>query len=693
MSRRKYEEEEGNIMWNQLRKFVTLIDELRDLGLQEFIKLPRIATCGTQSAGKSSLLEFIVGLDFLPRGEGVVTRRPLELRLVHTPENTAPSACFEEIPGVTFKDFKEVKQKIAELTDKNAGTKKNIRDTPIVLTVKSHTCPDLTIIDLPGITRIPVKDSDQHANIEEITKGIIRKYCEDSRTIILCVIPANADLATSDALKFSQELDPHGLRTIGVITKIDIMDRGTNARKVLLGEEIPLRLGYIGIKNRSQQDIFDNISVKKALENEKEFFRFDPSYSNISKEYLGTEALVTKLTRIMYAHIRFNLSNIVKEVEEKIKEVKGRLEEIGPPLPTTINEKMLHINGLMKRLCGKFRGILSGKFEAVIGKIKITGELSGGAKIKHIFYELLGNEVNYSVSQKIKDSELEKIIKAHEGINMPGFPSQEIFPHLIIPEIQKLIEPTMQCLGQVYEEIEEILTETGNDTFDKCQEVGEIIMDSAVQLIKQSREKTSDILQSFLDSQKLYMFSNDEQYLSLAIDNLKGKPAKNEKEEITPIQIYVASIKMKLDTYYRVIVKNIRDVAPKIIGFNMLKTLQQNIETDLFSLVARNERIHTLLIEPIHVAEERKTLNKTHEILKKSFTMLTKDSDLVMTNNNEDDQLLMELQRYQVFIISNKKNLKYIQIRRNQLVKISNTKIFLNQAHKIIINNLPILFL
>lgn len=82
----------------------------------------------------------------------------------------------------------------------------------------------------------------------------------------MCVIPANQDLSTSEALKITQEIDPRGNRSLGCLTKIDIMDRGTNARQILLNEDIPLRYGYVGIKNRSQQDINDNIPVAKSLE-------------------------------------------------------------------------------------------------------------------------------------------------------------------------------------------------------------------------------------------------------------------------------------------------------------------------------------------------------------------------------------------------------------------------------------------
>lgn len=116
---------------------------------------------GSQSAGKSSVLESIVGLDFLPRDAGVCTRRPLELRLTHLPETTKPWAVFpDEIPGKKFSDFSEVQKSIIMLTDKVCGAKKGIIDNPIVLQVFSHTCPDLTLIDLPGITRIPLAGSD-----------------------------------------------------------------------------------------------------------------------------------------------------------------------------------------------------------------------------------------------------------------------------------------------------------------------------------------------------------------------------------------------------------------------------------------------------------------------------------------------------------------------------------------------------
>lgn len=177
-----------------------------------------------------------------------------------------PWAEFDEIPNEKFSDFLTVRAKIDELTEKVAGQHKGIVDIPIVLHVNSPTCPDMSLIDLPGITRIPLKGSDQPKNIEEITKRMALKYVTDKRTIILCVIPANIDITTSEALQIAQTTDPKGLRTIGVITKIDIMDKGTNAKKSLMGQEVSLRLGYVGVKLRSQQDIKAGKPIQVALE-------------------------------------------------------------------------------------------------------------------------------------------------------------------------------------------------------------------------------------------------------------------------------------------------------------------------------------------------------------------------------------------------------------------------------------------
>jgi vacuolar protein sorting-associated protein 1 len=174
---------------------------------------------------------------------------------------------FEELnKEKKYTSFDDIRKTIEEETEKVAGGNKGIVDKPIKLTVYSYECPDLTLIDLPGITKISV--GNQIQDIEKVTIDMAKRYCAEERTIILAVIPANADMATSQGLDLARKWDPEGTRTLGVITKIDIMDRGTDAAAMITNREIPLKLGYVGIKNRSQEDINNKVKVAEALNKE-----------------------------------------------------------------------------------------------------------------------------------------------------------------------------------------------------------------------------------------------------------------------------------------------------------------------------------------------------------------------------------------------------------------------------------------
>ena len=190
------------------------------------------------------------------------------------------------------------------------------------------------------------------------------RYVSDPRTIILTVISANADISTSDGLQMARELDPKGLRTIGVLTKIDIMDKGTNAKRMLTGQDIPLRLGYVGIKNRSQQDIIDKMTVKDAIEKEKLYFATHPQYSTMPPGLLGTEVLTSKLTKVMFTHIKHNLPEITKEIREKAKDLEERLKDLGPPLPSEASDKMHLLWNMITDFVTIYKNTITGKFDS-----------------------------------------------------------------------------------------------------------------------------------------------------------------------------------------------------------------------------------------------------------------------------------------------------------------------------------------
>ena len=501
--------DKDNILFRKLRKLINLIDQLRDCGVNEYIKLPRICSLGTQSSGKSSVLESIVGLDFLPRGDGVVTRRPLELRLCHI-NSGEPWAIFEERKGTKFTDFIKVRETIEALTDEVCKTNKNIIDKPIVLNVYSQTCPDLTLVDLPGVTRVPI--GDQPKNIEQITKDMARRYAEDPLTIILCVIAANSDIATSDGLMLAKEIDVTGSRTLGVLTKLDIMDAGTDARKTLMNEEIPLKLGYVGVKNRSKQDLINKLSMEETSRKEKEFFKSHPVYRNIPAGHLGTDVLINKLTKVYFRIIRENLPRIIKAINDRVRTAEDELQSLGQPMPTDDAGKMSMLWNMINEYCDIFRNVLQGKCN---NKRLSFLEGEGGFKIKILYKKLLEEFTGeYKATKGYTDENINYALTIHEGDSIPGFPSVDAFIYLLRPQLEKLKDPIEECFQNVFQYLDFLSGKILEKTFTRFPQAVNDMTDLVTNYLIEERDKTKYLIDSVVDMEINYLFTNDYEYLN-----------------------------------------------------------------------------------------------------------------------------------------------------------------------------------
>lgn len=216
---------------------------------------------------------------------------------------------FAHKPNKQFYDFDEIRNEIVSQTERETGTGVCVTDKPINLKIYSPNVVNLTLIDLPGITRNPV--GDQPRNIEEILRNMVVRYIREPSCIIMAVTAANTDLALSDAIQLAKEYDPTGERTIGVITKCDIMDKGTDASEIFDGKVIPLKLGYIGVINRSQKDINARKDMHRQWEDEHRFFQtYYPERCN----RMGTQFLRDRLNGLLVNHISSSLPDIIAKV-------------------------------------------------------------------------------------------------------------------------------------------------------------------------------------------------------------------------------------------------------------------------------------------------------------------------------------------------------------------------------------------
>ncbi|KDO43301.1 hypothetical protein CISIN_1g017631mg [Citrus sinensis] len=321
--------------------------------------LPSVAVVGGQSSGKSSVLESIVGRDFLPRGSGIVTRRPLVLQLHKTEPGLQEYAEFLHLPKKKFTDFSIVRKEIQEETDRVTGKSKQISPVPIHLSIYSPNVVNLTLIDLPGITKVAVEGQPESVVLEIET--MVRSYIEKPNCLILAITPANQDLATSDAVKLSREVDPTGERTFGVLTKLDLMDKGTNALDILEGRSYPLQHPWVGIVNRSQADINKNVDMIAARRREHEFFATSPDYGHLATK-MGSEYLAKLLSKHLESIIKSRIPGITSLINRSIDELESELDHLGRPVAVDAGAQLYTILELCRSFDRIFKEHLDGGY-------------------------------------------------------------------------------------------------------------------------------------------------------------------------------------------------------------------------------------------------------------------------------------------------------------------------------------------
>ncbi|XP_061358326.1 dynamin-related protein 3A [Gastrolobium bilobum] len=431
---------------------ISLVNRLQDIfsrvGSQSTIDLPQVAVVGSQSSGKSSVLEALVGRDFLPRGNEICTRRPLVLQLVQTKGSQDEFGEFLHLPGRRFHDFSQIRREIQAETDREAGENKGVSDLQIRLKIFSPNVLDITLVDLPGLTKVPV--GDQPSDIEARIRTMIMSYIKTPTCLILAVTPANSDLANSDALQMAGIADPDGNRTIGVITKLDIMDRGTDARNLLQGKVVPLRLGYVGVVNRSQEDILMNRTVKDALVAEEKFFRSRPIYSGLA-DSCGVPQLAKKLNKILAQHIKALLPGLRARISTSLVTLAKEHASYGEITESKAGQGALLLN-ILSKYCDAFSSMVEGKNEEMS-----TSELSGGARIHYIFQSIFVKSLEeVDPCEDLTHDDIRTAIQNATGPKSALFVPEVPFEVLVRRQISRLLDPSLQCARFIYDELMKI---------------------------------------------------------------------------------------------------------------------------------------------------------------------------------------------------------------------------------------------
>lgn len=363
------------------------------------------------------------------------------------------------------------------------------------------------MVDLPGITKNPV--GDQPKDIEKQISNLIYEYISKENTIILALSPANIDIANSDSLKMARLVDPKGERTFGVVTKIDLMDEGTDALEMLQGDLYPLKLGYIGVVCRSQKDINDKKCIQDAIKNEEKFFKTHPKYHKISHN-LGIKALSSKLNALLIRHIKRTLPHIRDKITGIMAHKKQELDALGLDLefegPKGARSVML---GIISKYTETFQNYINGDFVK-----ESTDLLLGGSRIHFVFHNVLYNALeDLNPLKTLTDDDIRTCIRNSTALNPSLFVQEKAFTILMRQQIARLQEPALQCAELCYTELRDMVTNITMPELERYKKLHFAIMDVMNNLLSEYLDPTLQMIKNLIAIEDAYINVNHPDFI------------------------------------------------------------------------------------------------------------------------------------------------------------------------------------
>ncbi|KAL7238401.1 hypothetical protein ACSBR2_004489 [Camellia fascicularis] len=573
--------------------------------------LPSVAVVGGQSSGKSSVLESIVGRDFLPRGSGIVTRRPLVLQLYKIDEGQQEYGEFSHLPRRKFTDYAMIRKEIADETDRVTGKTKQISPIPIHLSIYSPNVVNLTLIDLPGLTKVAVEG--QPESIVEDIENMVRSYVEKPNSIILAISPANQDIATSDAIKLARDVDPSGERTFGVLTKLDLMDKGTNALDVLEGRSYRLQHPWVGIVNRSQADINKNVDMVVARRKEQEYFATSPDYAHLTSK-MGSVYLAKLLSKQLESVIRARIPSITSLINKSIDELESEMDHLGRPIGVDAGAQLYTI----LELCRAFDRVF---------KEHLDGGRPGGDRIYGVFDNQLPAALRkLPFDRHLSLQNVKKIVSEADGYQ----------PHLIAPEqgYRRLIEgslnyfrgPAEASVDAVHFVLKELVRKSIGETKElrRFPTLQAEIAAAAGEALERFREESKKTVIRLVDMESSYptvdFFRKLPQEVEKGVN--PATPAAAAAAAASTVDRYAEGhfrrIGSNVSSYVGMVSETIKNIIPKAVVYCQVKEAKQSLLNHFYIQIGKKEakQLAQLLDEDPALMERRQQCAKRLELYK-----------------------------------------------------------------------------
>ncbi|NXI88687.1 MX protein, partial [Rhipidura dahli] len=611
----------------KIRPCIDLVDSLRALGIEKDLSLPAIAVIGDQSSGKSSVLEALSGVD-LPRGNGIVTRCPLELKLKKLPEDQPwqGKICYRNLV-LELQNASEVDRAIRQAQDVVAGPRGAISGQLISLEVQSPDVPDLTLIDLPGIARVAV--GDQPKDIGDQIKRLLKRFIGCKETVILVVVPCNVDIATTEALKMAQEVDPRGERTIGILTKPDLVDKGTedSVIKIVQNRVIPLKKGYMIVKCRGQQDVHNKLSLAAAIKQERNFFESHQHFRALMEQGKATiPRLAEKLTNELVKHIIKTLPAVESQIRDTLHKTLQNLQRYNRDTPTEEPEKLVFLTELIKL------------FNQDISRTMLGEEQLFGDEVR-LFMKIRKEFRTWSVilmecaarAKKTVPNKVQKYEDQYRGREFPGFSNHRTFEDSVKEHIRELEEPAIGILNNVIELVEEKFLELVKRNFANFHNLSR----TAKVKVEEVREKQAAEAQRRIRTQfkmERIVYCQDDLYTAdlnaAKRENAPSSAMGQDQHFFAPKEpSVVVEMVSHINAYFSGASKRLSNQIPLIILSSVLHDFGENLQTSMLQILQDKDKLNFFLEEDTEAAKTRNDLRQRADRLSKACQYL---KDLAM---------------------------------------------------------------
>ncbi|KAF8412512.1 hypothetical protein HHK36_000480 [Tetracentron sinense] len=563
--------------------------------------LPSVAVVGGQSSGKSSVLESIVGRDFLPRGSGIVTRRPLVLQLHKTDDEERDYAEFLHLPKEKFTDFAMVRKEIQDETDRMTGRSKQISPIPIHLSIYSPNVVNLTLVDLPGLTKVAIEG--QPDSIVQDIENMVRSYVDKPNCIILAISPANQDIATSDAIKLAREVDPAGERTFGVLTKLDLMDKGTNALDVLEGRSYRLQNPWVGVVNRSQADINKNVDMIAARRREREYFATSPEYGHLASK-MGSEYLAKLLSKHLESVIRAQIPMITSMINKSIEELEVEMDHLGRPVAVDAGAQLYTI----LELCRAFDRVF---------KEHLDGGRPGGDRIYGVFDNQLPAALRkLPFDRHFSMQNLRKVVSEADGYQ----------PHLIAPEqgYRRLIEgainyfrgPAEASVDAVHFVLKDLVRKSIGETQElkRFPTLQAEIAAAANEALERFRDDSKKTALRLVDMESSYLTVDFFRKLPQEVER-GGNPAASTVDRYE--EGHFRRIGSNVSSYVGMVTETLKNSIPKAVVYCQVREAKRSLLDHFYTQVGKEgKQLGKMLDEDPALMERRQQCAKRLELYK-----------------------------------------------------------------------------